>query len=355
VRPPFLSFLISVVYRIAGRNFLAWRLLDSLILATALSLACALGWDLFGGLVAIFSSILMLASATYLDSARDGFLTEPLALLLLVLLLRTVNALFRRPLLRYAVGGGFCLGLLGLTRSVYALWLLPVSLLLAVLLWQDRISKERAKLALLLLVSAFLVQLPWWLRNGQLLHKPLSLGTQGDLNLYAAFGEAAYRHQGAWWNAVETDGRVAFVDELGRDCKECDEVELANYLSGGARRWVARHPLKTLQLAWWKIRGSWSHLPATGWIGGVLWLGMAAPFVLWRRRRALSAEAIAPVFLAIALTHLFIAATWSTGWRFLVPIEPLLILLSSVTLTALFFGEAAIGTFRDDPPRSPIC
>ena len=73
---------------------------------------------------------------------------------------------WRRPRIATAVVSGLCLGLLVLTRAVFQYWLVGVAVVLAVGMWRevDR-RRELATACAALVLAAWVVTLPWMVRN----------------------------------------------------------------------------------------------------------------------------------------------------------------------------------------------
>ncbi|MGZ7079051.1 MAG: hypothetical protein ACXVJT_06525, partial [Thermoanaerobaculia bacterium] len=72
------------------------------------------------------------------------------------------------------------------------------------------------------------------------------------------------------------------------------------------------------------------------------WFAVAAPLVFWRRRRFIRVKIALSMLTVIVMNFAVIALTWSAGWRFIVPVEPLLSILAAVALASLLFGDEAI-------------
>ena len=95
-------------------------------------------------------------------------------------------------------------------------------------------------------------------------------------------------------------------------------------------------------LAWWRISNTWATAIETGFIAPLFWLGLLAPFILWRRRDLVQGRIVFAIVLVVLINVLVIAMTWTVGWRFLVPVEPLLTVLAAVPIVVLINGESAV-------------
>ena len=110
----------------------------------------------------------------------------------------------------------------------------------------------------------------------------------------------------------------------------------------GGSTWATRHLARLATLAWWKIANTWETAIETGMIAPLFWLVLFAPLILWRRRALVQGKIVFAIVLLVIVNMLVIAMTWSVGWRFLVPVEPLLAVLAAVPIVTLLNGESAV-------------
>ena len=157
-RPPLLPVVVAIVYRIFGRDFLIWRIVESLFTAAALALICNVAWREFGPHASMITFLLLLLSGTYTPFvAYQWLLTEPLAIAMTACMVWTLSTVKGSHRTAMALLCGVFFALLCLTRSFYVVWL-PA---LAVIVWW--MGRRRA--AAVFVAAAVLVQLPWWIRN----------------------------------------------------------------------------------------------------------------------------------------------------------------------------------------------
>jgi 4-amino-4-deoxy-L-arabinose transferase-like glycosyltransferase len=339
-RPPLMPLLLAGTYALFGRSFLAWRLIESMAMAAALALFCSVAWSAFGARVALIAAALMTLSSSYLDYiGYHGLMTETVTVALMALLVWGVSRIRDGQSLQPATFCGSIAALLVLCRSFYVAWLPFLALLVYWLVRRAGADRRRAAAsALLCLGLAVAAQVPWWIRNCRLTGAFMPLGTQGGINMYAAYSDLAMLHRGIWWNAPPSEMRLAFARELGHACDGCGEVDLARAETHGARIWIRRHPADLLPLMWWKTAITWRMLSRSGPINVVLWLALAAPLVVWWRRATLRTEVAGAMMALVLLSVLVVALTWSVGWRFMVPVEPLLAILTALVLVAVVDG-----------------
>jgi hypothetical protein len=340
--PLLLPLILATVYTVFGRSFLAWQLVNAVITALGLMVICATTLRAFGSRVALVTAAVMFLSTTYLSYVVYwSILTETLAILLLALFVRNLSRLAAAPRMRTAVACGIVMGLMGLARNFFVLWLPLVTILAAWLVMRAGVPRRGAlKLAGTLLVVAIALQLPWWIRNCRVLGAFMPLGTEGGVSLYAGYSDGALKHA-HWWNATRMEMRTAFVNEIGHPCPD-DDVALARCEAKGTLLWIAHHPKQVPGLIWKRVANTLAGIDEAGRYGTILIASLAAPFVVWRRRAFVDVPTAIIFGAMIVFDLLTIAATWAIGWRFLVPVEPMIAAGAALVLVAAFFGDSAI-------------
>ncbi|MGZ4784882.1 MAG: glycosyltransferase family 39 protein [Acidimicrobiales bacterium] len=183
-RPPLYPALLSVVYRIFGESVGVGRFVNILIGTAVVVLVARLVFPVLGARAALAASVAAAIAPNLI--ANDTFiLTEPLSLLLLVLLLGTT-------IKRQWVLSGLLTGLLILTR--------PSAQYLVVVLGVWFLVTIGWRKALMFMVLAGVVVAPWIARNWVELGSPV-LVTSNGFNLAAMYSPPA-------------DERGAFVDPI---------------------------------------------------------------------------------------------------------------------------------------------
>ncbi len=342
--PPLLPYSLAATYRIFGRSYFAWRMIECLMLAGALTLVCAAAWTAFGPQVALVSAGLMFLSRTYTDYiGYHGLMTEPLATTTIAILVWGMSRFAVAPRRWAAAFCGVALALAGLARSFYVAWI-PI---VAIFVWwlatrSGATRREALTFAAICMSLAIALQAPWWIRNCVLLGRFMPVGPQSGSTIYTAYSDAAVGHRGAWWLANPAQLRRMYVRELGYECDPSSHVVVAPCLVRGALLWIAHHPRQVPRLAGWKILNTVQRVSEAGLSGRAYWMALAAPLVIWRRRRFIHIP-VAAIFVTFVLVNfLVIALTWSSNWRYVVPVEPLLAVLTSLAITLGFFGEAKV-------------
>jgi hypothetical protein len=316
-RPPAMPLLLGLVYQLTGRNFVAWRIVNCAIVAGAVTLAAAIAAYFSGSLAAIVAAILIVQSPQ-LTFYSHMFVTEGLAAFFVTLLAWTWLRNARRGWTTAgAAAFGVVLGALVATRSIFVFWL-PLALFVPSEMGVARIRAWRLKA--ICLAFAILVIGPWWIRNIAVTRAFFPLGTEGAINLPAAFGPRALRFEGLW-AANQSDGAPE-LSALNLDPVRF-EVRLARYRTRMTTAWMREHPFDVLRLAalhvWQEIRPRGD--PYDGWR---LLIGAGLGAAFFRRSAGIL------IMVLILCAHLLsIAVTWSVGGRFMVPVQPVCLALTA--------------------------
>lgn len=349
-RPPLFPVLLSAVYTAVGRSsagFATVRMLLALCISLAISLAAVLSAQMTFRIVraklpdqakipvwpsvmaAVVTLAFGLANNTLRTYATD-FLTEPLALLLFQAFVMLVIAERFSQRKRLAFGAGAVFGLLILTRSMFVLWIPGVWCI--VMLSTVGSLRCRVRSATILVVACCLVCLPWWVRNYRVTDGYSMLGTKGAVTLMGGYCDASIAASGDWQYGPERVLRNDIATEQGQLELTADpfarntqfEVMLAMRSRGELDSWLAVNFQYLPRLIGMRIATHWN--PYTG--KSLIWklaafAGLLA-LIAYRRK-----EAFWFVGLPI-LSTLVVAALYSVGGRFLVPLYGILFCLPGI-------------------------
>jgi hypothetical protein len=300
-----MPYLLAFVYSVAGRNFVAWRIVNCAIMAGAVTLVAAISARFAGPVAAVLTATLSLLNPSLVASSQR-FLTEALACFFVALLAWTWLARDgkTRPL-PHAAKLGFILGLLVAARSIFLLW---GPLVLLVRGWRPKTA---------FLVAFFAIIGPWWMRNVVVTRSFMPFGTEGAINLPAGFGPRALKAQGLWVPNTE-DGAPELASQ-NLDPLEY-EVRLAKYRSALTLKWMSQHPIDVVRLMFLHV---WQELRPRGvrFSDWLLLMAIVAAVVLRK------SPGTGMLVLFISITIFSVALTWSVEGRFMVPVHPLMIAL----------------------------
>lgn len=309
-RPPLMPTVTMVGNLMFGRQFFALRSLNILLMAASTGLLAFWLCRSCGPGIAVVAVGLMLMDVRTRLYAR-ALLTESiacfLATLLTLLLLRCVIRLRQRDV----VACGLLTGLSVLTRSITALWIPGLALMIFFLTWRvHRMNVRRASLAVAVFAGCtLLVVLPWATRNIILLDSFAPLGTQGRMEMSAGYSDAAWEHAGVWQN-LEAEGffadrPLADVPAMERERQRGDDSVTR------AVAWIRSHPARLPALAMLKIYSEFR--PNNAIEGIVLIFALIGILTTWNRPGT-------RILAGLLATNAFaVAVTWSVQGRFLVP------------------------------------
>jgi 4-amino-4-deoxy-L-arabinose transferase-like glycosyltransferase len=194
-RPPAMPYLLALVYGIFGRNFAAWRVLSCAIMAGAATIAAAISAEFAGGLAAVIT-VLLILQCPRLTGSSHVFMTEGLATFLLTLLAWTW---FRNTKKGWTIGGtaslGIVLAALALTRYIFLLWV-PLLPFCVPAIPTSSGLKNFWRGKAVCLSTALLIISPWAFRNIIITKELMPFGTQGQMELFAAFSPQALQARG---------------------------------------------------------------------------------------------------------------------------------------------------------------
>ena len=316
-RPPLFPCALGGLNRVFGRQFWAIRVMDAAFMAGTLALIAItlyrrFGWRAAGIALVLFVAIdvrTRLYGRAILTEAMSVFLTS----VLIVLLLRFQESPSegRRAILFRAGVLGLVFGLSILARSLLILWIPGLCL---VLIWLSRHLGHGFRTGFLaagvFLIGTGLVVSPWAVRNLRVTGEFMPLGTQGLVQMSAAFGDEIWASRGVWIN-LDTQGFFDGAKSPSQTLVE-REVAKAKLSRSKAFAWIQANPLKALALFPWKIWQECRPRSVTEFLLAAFTL--AGITVLW-------GTAFGKLMLAVVATNLFaIGVTWSVEGRFLVPV-----------------------------------
>ncbi len=338
-RPPAMPYLLSAVYALAGRSFMAWRVVNCGVTAGAVTTAAIISAQ-FAGIPAALITAAILLQSRELTRYSGMFMTEPLAALMLALVAWTwVRNATDGWTVRRSIASGIAMGGLLAARTIFILTT-PVLLILP---GKDRSfgSKLAWKTKAICLAVAIIVISPWWIRNIVVLDAFMPLGTQGGINLPMGFGPRALRSQGIWASNPE-DGWPE-IAALKLDIVT-SEVMLAKHRQKLAISWMMDNPDLVLHLMWLHV--SQELKPGRDLYSRWLLPGAAlAALVLWKF------PGVWVLALIVGGNILSVAMTYSAGGRFMVPVQPLLAALVAAAL--VYAPRQAWTLLRARPPANP--
>jgi hypothetical protein len=280
--------------------------------------------------------------------------TSLFALLITVSLLATVH-MRKRTALRDWLGYGVIIGLMVVTETV------GVVIAGCSIIWLFFYSQApRRYLAIAVVIIAAML-LPWAVRNTIVFNQPMFLRSNFGLEFYESIN----------YNDLESiEPEKAIATRNPNELQTYLDLGELAYMDGklqGATRWVAEHPTEWLTIA---ARRYWAFWTGSAFVVGEYWffgrfgplkhllfalpglLGLAGAFVLLRQRKP-EGWLFAGIFLLFPMIYT-VALSYP---RFRLPIEPLLVLCTSVVLLPVALrvaGWFAARTGKTFPPQAGV-
>ena len=332
-RPPLFPAVIAVTDVLFGRQLWSIRSINTLAICVSGALVY---WFLLrnaGASTALVSLILFFVIDVRVRLYARAILTEALAVLLTTLLTILVFNVVRWRHFRDVVLLGIVCGLSILNRTAILLWLpgLACGMLLLGCMHgshgpvdtesvHDKLNPRKstrtngfismlASVGTAMCIATF-IYAPWGIRNCEVLDRFMPMGTQGMMELSAAFSDQAFYRQGVWFNLSDLDFFSAIDDPEMSSLEK--ELARADYSKAAALNWITENRAKAIMLAPVKIFHEYRPRSTTEWlIAALAILGVAVS------GKQLSTQ----VFLLMhAVNALMIAVTWSVEGRFVVPL-----------------------------------
>ena len=344
--PPAYTFLLSLLYRVFGADYLAGEVFNAVVGAAAVPLLMLIALRVFGRREAIVAgAILALFPAQILYT--EVLLAETLyaTALLGVFALLTVLRPERRTTV---IAIGMAIGLATLIRGEG-----PLLLVIPLAAWWPELSKrDLAKRGALLLAAAALVIVPWTVRNAIVMDDFIPLSTNGGTTFWSGHNPRA--NGGPTYATPELLARAGPESDPGTPLAQESLLrrEALEFIVNNPRRELELIPLKLL----WLNRGDSAVIDI--WINTVqegpeplsqdnrVVIGAVADFAYYglllvtilsvalraglRRRRV--TRAVLGLFAASLVLYGFVLYG---NFRYRAPLEPLMILVAAPLLSRL--------------------
>lgn len=337
LKSPLFPFLMGTVYKVFGRQFGLIRVINSSFLALAVAIAFLIVARRLGAGPAILCGTLLVFDYGFPVYATL-ILTEAVACLCVMIMFWSLLRAGETRLEKWACILGIVTGIAFLARSPFVIWVpvLVIPLLVFARPPGIKIGFHSLGPPALFMATFLLVAGPWMIRNCVVLRGFEPLGT-ASADLPTGFSDEAMQNKGVWVNLFRTraaaakPGETRYYDRQPTEGATLTEQELIRSRRGKAEaaEWVFDNPGKLPLLTLLKIWSEWRpHGKRQTLLLVFAALGLA--FLFWRARR----EAVTYLCILVAGT-LSIGVTWSVGGRFLVPVLPVVIALSSIGMWSL--------------------
>ncbi len=368
-RPPLLPLVIGGIYQILGQSQMAFMAVR-VFLAVCLSMAGALAvftsyrftnlyvneppqglvktW--FSPLAPLFAAVVAFTLALFDSNVRrymEDFLTEMPAFVLtqIFLMILLVNIRKRNPIAGFVLAG-FVFGLMIYCRSLFVSWIPGLFLLLFVLRYAAfrTIVTGRLKRAGLgifqssiVIVVALIVISPWCIRNCLVLKSFMPLGTKGPITLLGGYCDEAVLANGDWRNEPERYWRSVLEKSYGDELETSPsanlnlELELVHIAKREVKSWIKANIGMLPKLAVMRLCTHFNpYSGLSGLVKAIAILGIVIAII----HRPLEATCLVGIVLINASV---VAAMYSVGGRFFVPLYGVMYLFCAVGCTFIAF------------------
>jgi 4-amino-4-deoxy-L-arabinose transferase-like glycosyltransferase len=346
-RSPLFPGLLAITYDLFGRKFWPIRVLNGFLIALSCVFAFSMISSRFGIIPGLLCAGWIITDVRLLTYSRM-MMTEPLAAFLTTLicwsLLRTVETRSWKA----SVTLGIVTGVAFLTRGVVVFWMPIIVTAVYFLSLRPNIAWlgiSAFSLPAFVLASFLAVSAPWMFRNYIVGLPPL--GSNGPIGLAAAYSDTALQSHGVFgptWYARMFPVPLGSPPSQGVPSGLEQEIVLASHGRQRALKWIAENPAKVPLLMFYKVRSLWRindavtgiYYPADAVLLVFSVLG-GLNFLLARPREALALLAV------LAACSIAVAVTWDQGnGRFLVPVHPILAMLSALGLWAVITATEGV-------------
>ena len=207
-RPPLYPLVLSILHWFPEHDYYGEGIMHVVMGVVTVWAAWRVGlaWGLPPG-GAILAAALVTIDPILLNQSVH-LMTETFAAMLSTLTLLVMARAAREDSSAWSLGAGALLGLCGLCRPTFLVWLVAASVAWPVMISQGRTALRSA----LLVLGAVVVLTPWVARNAMVFHRPIVTTTHGGYTLLLGNNPDFYEflRSGAWgslWDAREFNAR----------------------------------------------------------------------------------------------------------------------------------------------------
>ena len=354
MRSPGYPFVLSWIYRTFGWRLDTARLLGMVMSCLGLAMIVSWSYEKWGLIVSCIAAITLMVDYSVMQTS-GMIASEPLAILAFSIAFTRLAALIEKPSVPRSLILGLAFAGLFLTRGNWNLGLLLVLFcfpLLAMAKVRDRIEPIKIQHIAIVLFTALLVALPWWIRNCQVTGQFQPFGTAGASGLVAAYCDESLADYGNWKSAVFHRNQKSVFREI-----DLSKVPLAKreYLVGRssttiATKWAIANWYQLPKLAIFRYLSHWglfnSAVPTPFQIANAVWLifGLAGCLFLSGRQKKLLA-------FVLLIDAIIVMLTWAHLGRYGIPVRSLLHIGCALTIVRfwqylIFDRQAALEAIR---------
>jgi 4-amino-4-deoxy-L-arabinose transferase-like glycosyltransferase len=343
-RSPLYPVLLAITYDLFGRKFWPIRVINGFFIALSCVFAFSMIYSRFGIIPGLLCAGWVITDVRLLTYSRM-MMTEPLAAFQTTLICWSLLWTVETRSWKASVTLGIVTGVAFLTRGVVVFWMPIIVTAVYFLSLRPNIAWlgiSAFSLPAFVLASFLAVSTPWMFRNYIVGLPPL--GSNGPIGLAAAYSDTALQSHGVFGQSWYALMFGIHTDEFKKKPLLEQEIALASHDRQMALKWIAENPAKVPLLMFYKVRSLWRindavtgiYYPADAMLLVFSVLG-GLNFLLARPREALA------LLTLLAACSMAVAVTWDQGnGRFLVPVHPILAMLSALGLWAVITATEGV-------------
>jgi 4-amino-4-deoxy-L-arabinose transferase-like glycosyltransferase len=325
-RAPFLTFAMAACYLIFGQNFLFVRLVIIGLSLVLIWTIYYLGKEIFHPAVGLWAALITAVYPHFIFYSARILTETPFTLFSLLAVILFIK-FFKTEKNLFLLMSGFFLGLGILTRPV-GFFLLGLMFLF--MFWKFPFRVNLKKISILAAIT-FLIISPWTTRNYLVFKKFIPVTTQGALVLWVSNNHYVAHHP--YYGGINSlyqhlPGAAQLITK--------DEIVRSEYSSRYFMQFIKEYPRDIPRLVWNKAYRFWSPAFFTGssraWMYKNFYLAILTFSIMGVILVFRSPNVKISYLWIILLANFLPALVFWAGPRIRMPAEPVLIILSALTI-----------------------
>lgn len=327
-KPPFYSFFLAVIYFFFGHNYLAVRIIQSIISSLSCIIIYFIALRLTDRNIALVSGLLAALNFSFIKSSSI-LLSESLSTFLISLLVLVLVQLRQAPTISKRICVGLLSGLIALTRSEMVFFLPFVYLSWVCLLCLKRYSLSVFLKDMLVTLAIFFIVISiWTIRNWRIHHTFVPLTTAVGINFYSSFSPP----EGKLFGLTANDDIVTLSRTINNEAEQSKFLfkETFKFIRVNIDK-IPRLELLKFIFFWsvfdWEVLGRGTYNISYAFMLPLFILGLFVNIKKWHLYTLL----YVPILYFQGTALLFYGSP-----RFRIPCEPFIIIFAAVGIMYLF-------------------
>jgi len=348
-RAPFYVWCLAALYAVFGTSLWVGRLFGLVVGVVSVALTYRIGRRVFDHKVGLIAAAIQAIYPMHLYFEGE-LLLDPLFTLLLQLAVERVIVWWDTRKTGVLFTAGLIFGLAAITRPTALVLLIPVVVFVAAGLTSWRPTVRNVQV---LILGVIIMIFPVTLRNVLVASDPVLISSQGGINFYIGNNDAADGISAALSEPMGANWRIRQITYIAEQDEErsLKPGEVSQFWMGRAFDWIAANPARSLSLYVQKLyhhisnreisnnrnlRVFFEAMPFLKYnplTFGILFALTVVGCGQWLRKNKKAA-----LLLALLLTYMAVSSAFFFNSRFRLPLLPLFIVLSAVSLLSITRG-----------------